>query len=311
MKFKKEPAILAVIILMLVLYLVMRSKDRTNYTMPAISKITVSEIDRIEISRPSGAVSLKKSDGKWVVSPEEYPADINSIQAMLEIIEKPVFVTMVSESRNYQRYGLEKGKKISVNALSKGVSVREFEIGDTTDDRHQTYIKLSDDYSVYHSPENIRTLFDKKVDELRSKGVLSFDKKYITGITITKGSEIIQLSLRQVPIEKGHGPDSVTAGKQETRWQDAGGKNIDKSSIEKLLSILSQLSCKEYLYDVTKEGLTEPVCTVRLTGKKEYTVSIFSKKDKDSLLYPAASSENGYPFMLTSKDAENIIYSLF
>lgn len=307
MKVKKEPIILAVIIIALILYLVMRNNDRTNYELPDIAKIPASEISGIGISGPSGNLSLKKTDDKWHIDPQGYPADTGKVQAMLEIIERPDVITMVSESKNYARYGLEKDKKIIVKAFSKGRSVREFEIGDTTVDKRQTFIKLSDDYRIYHSPKNIRAAFEKKADDLRDKGVLSFDVKDITDIRITKSAQDVHLKLKQTTAEKNKDKSAAVAEKSESMWQDAEGRDLNKSAVDGLLSMLSRLSCKEYLNDTAKEALADPVCTVLLTGKKKYSLSIFPKKDNDTELYPVTSSDNDYPFRLTNIDAGEIL----
>ena len=307
MKLKKEPIILAVIIIALILYLVMRNKDRTNYELPDIRKIPVAEISGIEISGPEGDLSLKKTDDKWLIDPQGFPADKVKVQDMLEVIKRPVMITMVSESKNYARYGLEKDKKIIVKAFSKGEPVREFEIGDTTDNKKQTFIKISDDHRVYHSLNNIRDPFETEMDDLRDKGVLSFNEEDITGITIAKGDQVLQLTLNQDVQEKSDEEESAQSEAADMRWQDAEGKDVNESSVEDLLYMLSRLSCNEYLYDIDKEGLTGPLCTVHLTGKKEYTLSIFSKMDDDSDLYPAVSSENDYAFMLKESVAEEIM----
>jgi len=306
MKIKKEPVILAAIITALILYLVLRNNDRTNYKLPDIAGIPVAEISGIEISGPAGDLSLKKTDNKWVIGPQGYPADSLKVQGMLEVIEKPVITTMASESKNYSRYGLEKDKKILVKAFSKGSLAREIEIGDTTGDKRQTFIKLSNDYRVYYFPKNIRTIFDKETDDLRDKAVLSFDTKEITKIDITKGAQVVRLILKQAQAEKVN-KSPADEEKSETRWEFINGGDADKSSTESFLDALSGVSCKKYLYDVAREALTEPVCTVRMTGKKEYTLSIFAGKDNDNNAYPAISSENSYAFILTDSVIEEIL----
>ena len=307
MKSKKEPIILAVLIIGLILYLFMREKDRTNYELPDIREIPVVEISGIEISGPGGNISLKKKDNKWYIDPEGFPADNEKVQEMLEIIKRPVLATMVSESENYARYGLEKDKKIIVEAFKNGTPERVFEIGDTTDDKRQTFIKISDDHRVFHSLNNIRSAFETEIDDLRDKSILSFDKEEITEISITKGDQVLRLVLNPAPQEKSGEEGSDQLEEADNLWQDAEGSEVKQSSVEELLYRLSMLSCEEYIYDITKEGLDGPLCTICLKDEKEYTLSIFSKTDNDSDLYPAVSSENDYAFELKGSDAEEIM----
>jgi hypothetical protein len=46
---------------------------------------------------------------------------------------------------------------------------------------------------------------------------------------------------------------------------------------------------------------------VRLTGDKEYTLSIFAKDSKDAKSYPSISSQNKYPFELEGNKADKIM----
>ena len=306
MKLKKEPVILTVIIAALIVYLVLRSNDRTNYKLPDIAVVPASEISGIDISGPSGDLSLKKTGDKWVLGPQGYNADGLIVQGMLEILEKPVIITMASESKNYGRYGLEKDKKIVVKAYSKGGVAREISIGDTTDDKRQTLICMAGDYRVYYSLKNIRTVFDKKTDDVRDKAVLSFDKNDITNIDITKGNQVIKLTKKQGQAGKA---DKGSAGeeKSETSWVSVDGRVTDMSSVDAFLGTISGLSCKGYVNDLSRDALGDPICTVRLTGKKEYSLSIFSGKDNS--LHPAISSEDKYTFNLADNVNEEILNS--
>jgi len=57
---------------------------------------------------------------------------------------------------------------------------------------------------------------------------------------------------------------------------------------------------------VKKDDLKNPTYAVALKGDKEYSLSIFAKKDKDAKTYPAISSENDYPFLLSGSQVESI-----
>jgi hypothetical protein len=306
MKLKREPIILAVIIIALIIYLVLRSNDRTNYELPEIAKVQASEISLIEISGPSGKLSLKKVNDKWIIGQENYLADAGKIQPMIDVIERPVITAMVSESKNYDRYGLGQDKKIMVKAFSGEKAIREFEIGSTSENKQQTFIRLGDDYRVYHSLKNVRAVFEKKLDDLRDKKVLSFDEEEITHMIVNKGDQTVQLALKELPAENGSDKKTSGSDKSGAIWQYADGRNADKNSIQGLLTTLAGLSCKEYLYNKAKEAFTDPLSKINLSGKKEYTLSIYKKED-NSGFYPAMSSENDCPFLLKSVDADKIL----
>jgi len=300
MKIKKEWIIIAIIILALILYLVLRKQDRIHYKLPEVPQISQDEISRIEISKPDGSIVMEKKDDKWIIGLQEYLADQYRVESMLDSIEKPVLTAMVSASKTYTRYGLDDNEKITVRIFSGESLRRGIELGNLTDSRQHTFIKLDNDHRVYHAKGNLRALFNKDIDDLRDKTVLSFEQAEVREIGITKGSQSITLALTEQVSTKESG-DNI-----KTFWQTPEGKDMEASLPEELLSSLFSLSCKEYLYDTRKEDLINPMCTIILKDAKEYILSIFPKKDDSDQGYPAASSENDSAFILTDWRVEDI-----
>jgi hypothetical protein len=300
MKINKEWIILVIIILALILYLVLREQDRVRYSLPDIPQISQGEISRLEISKPEAGVVIEKSDDNWIISPQGYLADSFVVESMLESVKRPLITAMVSDSKNYTRYGLDEDKKIVVRLFSEDVLKREMELGETTDSGRYTFIKLTGDHRVYHARDNIRNRFNKDIDELRDKSVLSFSKQDIREMEITKDSDSLVLVLtEQVQTEEDD-------DKTKTIWQTSEGKEVEESLPEDLLSSLFRLSCREYLYETGKEDLKNPLYTIRLKGVEEYILSIFSGIDDDEAC-KATSSENDYAFVLADWRVDKII----
>lgn len=312
MRIKKEQIILALIIIVLILYLVFRKQDQINYQIPDLPKIPRAEFTSIEITRSGDSIVLEKQGEKWVISPHGYPTNTSNIKNMLDFIEEPTLTVMVSDSKNYTRYGLDNDKKIIVKAFAVKDLKREIEIGNSTDTRRNTFVKLAEDYRIYHAQGNQKNVFDKDMDELRDKIVLSFDQSEIKKIQLTKGPQ--SLILTQIQSPSGEAKDKEDTESTETvvdkvEWQTSEGEKINQSELEELLSTLSSLTCKAFLYEIKKEDLIDPVCVITLKGVKEYSLSLFPKTDDYDQGYPALSSENESPFLLTDWNAERIIES--
>jgi len=300
MKINKEWLILVLIILALILYLVLREQDRVHYSLPDIPQILQGEISRLEISKPEDGAVIEKRNDNWIISPQGYLADSFLVESMLESVKKPLITAMVSDSKNYTRYGLDRDKKIGVRLFSEDVLKREMELGETTNSGRYTFIKLPGDHRVYHARDDLRNKFNKDIDELRDKTVLSFSKQDIREMEITKDSNSLVLVLaEQVQAEED-------GDKAKTIWQTSEGKEVEESLPEDLLSSLFRLSCREYLYETGKEDLKNPLYTIRLKGMKEYTLSIFSGIDDDQAC-KATSSENDYAFILADWRVDKII----
>jgi len=313
MKVKKEYLVLVAIILALSLYLVFRNPDRTHYELPKIPEIAGADISKIQLSKQGATIVLNKKDNEWHIEPKGYLADVDKAKAMLDGMERLTVTTLVSESGNYSRYDLGHDKKITVKAWQGEVLKRDFEVGKTASSFQHTFVKLSGDARVYHGQGNFRGQFDQTLESLRDKTVLSFDRHEIQEIHITKEKESIAFKRTEVPVEVStRGKDDAKeapAPEPESRrvWQTAEGKEGDEAKIDRLLMTLSNLHCEKYIDDKKKEDFTEPVCTALLKGAKDYTLSIFSKKNKDANDYPAISSQNGYPFLLPKWQADSVM----
>lgn len=311
MKRKKEWVLLLVIMVVLVLYLVLRSQNRTQYQLPEIPKIPRSDITKIEISKHDRIITLNKDNNNvWRIHPQGYLVDRAKVDNMLDIIEDLAFDSLVSESKNYYRYDLDEEKRIIVRAWTGDTLRREMAIGKEAASYQHTFVKLPDNPRVFLARQGFKRRFDQRVDDLRDKSVLSFDPTEIQEIHITTGETTMVLSKNEVPVDETieDNADNEANESSPTRavWQTASGEKKDKTRIEQMLTDLSRLRCDEYIDDRAKDDFKNPIYTVRLKGVKEYTLSIFEKNDSDVNKQPAVSSEKDSPFLLYEWKVENI-----
>jgi hypothetical protein len=310
MKIKKEYFILAGVMVALILYLVLHRSNRTHYKLPDIIGVSGKQISKLEIGKADKTLVLNKKDNTWFIDPNGYPADTDKVKNMLDVIEKLTLTALVSESKNYVRYDLTNDKKITVKAWEGKTLSREFDIGKAANTYQHTFVKLAKDSNVYHARGDFRRKFDRTVEDLRDKTVLSYTQKDIREITLTKEKMTLTLTQKQILEQEGKKmdkPDKISE-KPETQivWQDAEGKKTDTVKVDRLLNLLSPLECETYITDAKKDDFKSPTYAVVLKGDKEYSLSVFSKKDKDAKTYPAISSENDYPFLLTESQMESI-----
>jgi hypothetical protein len=311
MKIRKEYIILVAVILALSLYLLLRKQDRTHYKLPEVPPIAQADISKIEISKKGSAVTLIKKDTIWRIAPQGYPADAGKVKGMLDAIEKLALTALVSESKNYTRYDLGADQKLMVKAWAGDVLKRDFTIGKVAPSYRHTFVRVSEDYRVYHASGNFRGVFDQTVDTIRDKVVLKFDKAEITEIRVSKGEESKIFGRKQVPVEikleQEAEASSPPAARTETLWETAEGQKADEAKLDRLLTILSNLRCEKYVDDREREDFTELLYTVRLRGIQEYSLSILGRLNKDVKAYPAISSGNDYPFLLQEQQANDIM----
>jgi hypothetical protein len=89
-------------------------------------------------------------------------------------------------------------------------------------------------------------------------------------------------------------------------WEDAKGKTAPPTKISRLLSFLNHLECEKYIEGAKKEDFKNPIYTLSLKGEKDFSLSIFAKKEKKDNNYAAVSSENNYPFYLSASQVDGI-----
>jgi hypothetical protein len=311
MKLKTEYVILAVLIAALSLYLMLRSPDKTHYRLPDLPDISKADISKIEISKAGASIVLKKSGNQWQILPQGYPADMDRIKAMLQTIDTLTLTALVSESKNYDRYGLDDNEKITVNAWQEETRLRKFDVGNAASSFRHTFVKIDGDHRVYHARQNFRQEFDQTVDNLRDKTVFSFKPEDIHEIQIVRDRQSVLLTRKQVPVkltaEQKKQPQDSAIPKIETRWQGPGDEKVDESKLRDMLTALSHLKCEKYIYDKKKTDLTNPVHTLLLKGAQDYMLSIFSKTDENNNHHPATSSENDSAFELSDWKAKKIM----
>ena len=301
MKVKKEHLILAVLIVALSLYLHLRRQDRTQYELPVLQEVPVSEIMRIEIAKPQGPViALERKDVGWVLLPEKYPADPGKVSVMLETLRNLTLSALISESKSYERYGLGEEDSISVKAWTGEGLKRDLEVGKEAPSFQHTFVKIGGDVRVFHARENLKIRFNQTMDDLRDKSVLALEPSELEEIELNDGKTSLRLTRKQVPLEEDVAQPS---------WENPEGP-VDDSMVSELLSALSNLKCRAFIYDQEKYDFKDPVYTVTLKGLEEYFLALFAKDEKNQNDHPALSSQNESPFLLPEHQVERIMLPL-
>ncbi|MBV5280476.1 MAG: hypothetical protein J0651_04340, partial [Actinobacteria bacterium] len=67
---------------------------------------------------------------------------------------------------------------------------------------------------------------------------------------------------------------------------------------------LSHLSCESYQEGKSISDLTNPVSSIVIKGKKDYTLTLYAKTEKDATVHLASSSETVSVFTLSDRQAE-------
>lgn len=305
MSIKKEHIVLAVVILGLLIYILFKNTDRTHYELPVLDKIETSDISKIVITRASGEMALERRDDRWIIQPEGYPADQDQIDLMLDAVTDVVLTSLVSESGSYTQYDLSDDKKIGLEIFTGEQSKRTFDIGKTASTYRHTYVRLKDNRNVYQARNNIRHPFDTEIGKLRDKKVAVFDKEFVTAVTIKDAGGTFEIGKPQIPPASMTGDADSLAAQPAPAWQTADGRTADSNVVDGILTTLGNLKCDSYIEGKTKSDFNSPVFSISVDGSNPVTLDIFALQEDKK--YPAVSSQNEYPFLLTEWAVKRIM----
>jgi hypothetical protein len=335
---KKEYIVLGVIIVLLLAYLLFQSRDKVHYKIPKIDPVNKEDIDKVEIKKADQTITLVKKDSQWLLEPQGYPTDGEKLGRIIDTIAQLTLTDLASRAKNYSPYDLGEDKAIHVKAFAKGTLVRDFEIGKMASTYGHTFVKIKDNPNIYYARESFRSHFEMKAGELRDKVVMKLDSNEISEISINKDGKDYLFTKNAPPVEppvvakvekdkEKPGESAVVKPEAEPKkpeaeitWLMPDGKKGKKTQVDSLINQLANLSCQEFIEDKTKEEFKtlEPIYTLKLKGSKDYVITVFPKVEKKAAegeegpaeggyKYPVISSENPYPFYLTSWTAEQLM----
>ncbi len=309
MKIRKEIIVLVVAVVALSGYLVWQRQKPTTYRLPDLPQVDGSEITHIRIERPETLpVVLKKIDQTWRVGDELFKADMDKVNGMLETIETLALTALASETGQHARYHLDDGHRIRVQAWVGDGLRRDFAIGKTVPTYRHTFVTMAGDEKVYHAREDFRGRFDRDLDQLRDKRVLTFDREKIQTVSLAVGkAEAVIFSRVETPPAAEEKDRKEENAKPETaRWQGAKGSPVDEETLENLVASLASLECERYFYDRTKADLEggKPDYIIELTTdrKQPHRLLLFAplEGEEEERPRPGVSSENDYPFVVSA-----------
>lgn len=302
MKWKKEQLILVSLIAVLAVYLLVQKSGRTHYTLPRPEPINQNGITKLEIGTTGGGIDLVQKDGRWVIEPQEYPADRNAVDGMLGKIAGLALSALVSETGSLTVYGLDPEHGIRVRAFAGDALARSFLVGKTAPSGRHTFVKLDAEKGIFHAEGDLRSAFATTVSRLRDKIIMKIDEE-VTRLALRKGERRMTI-VRAEPSAPEGKKDDAGQGGAGPRWKTAAGKPANDREVGGMLDALKNLACDEFLEGKKKSDFTRPAYTVTLEGAKTYSLSLY--KDKDNS-FAGVSSESEYPFRLSEWRAKQIM----
>jgi len=250
---------------------------------PKILSLTDADITKIDIKKVDGRETAIEKDksGAWTMSaPKPYLVDKDAASQLSSSVSNVSSDRVVEEKgTNLNEYGLVP-PNIEVDVTMKDGKTKKLLIGDDTPTGSGAFAMLAGDPRVFTIASYTKTGFDKTVNDLRDKRLLTFDQDKLSRV---------ELSAKKQDIEFGRNKDS---------WQILKPKPLraDSLQVDELIRKLKDAKMDLAVSDEDAKKAAAafasgtPVATVKVTdpsGTQELQV----RKNKDDYYAKSAAVE--------------------
>lgn len=169
------------------------TSSSTN-TSPKLVDIPDAQIQSIDLKKKDGSsVDLARQNGKWVITaPESYSADQDAASSVASSLS-PVTADSVVDDKPVDpgKYGLT-SPSLTVTVHEKNGKSPEILFGDDVPAGSLVYARLSSSPKVYAVSSSVKSSFDKSVNDLRDKRLLTFDSNKLTRADLITGHSDVE-----------------------------------------------------------------------------------------------------------------------
>ncbi len=278
--------ILGVIALICIIYISFRERNDINYTLPSFPELSTDEFSRLEILPPDGnPLSMEKNGGQWTIS-DNYPADPTVVNRMLDFLEKPTPIDLVSESGKYGRYELDEEGRYTLRGYSKEDLLREVFFGKTSSSNKYNYVLFPGYRSVYTVRGTMVETLSRDPESFRDKLVLELNRSTVTSIKYTADDQA----------------DIVLTKNEEETWTDSNEVVWATEKVNEILGRFTSLRATDFPENPPDEKNAAAVLT--LTGETAVTIRFFNQDDRG---YPVIASSYPFPVIISSYVGDSIL----
>ena len=158
-------------------------------TRSTVKTFTFSENpDQILIEKSDGNLNLVSKDGKWLINEEEYEAVESNVDSMIDYakaIKALDKVASLANAASITKYEFDEANAIKVTLSAGGKELRTFTLGKDASTGIQCYASVNGTNDIYLVDGDYRNIYDKSLDQLRSKTVYTVDAVDISSVSLT------------------------------------------------------------------------------------------------------------------------------
>lgn len=221
-----------------------KPKDETTVSAdssPAILKLDEGSITQVDLKKKDAPPIMlaKDSSGSWqITEPKKLTADQSTVSSMVSTLASLRSERVVEDkASDLNAYGLAQ-PAFEVDLSEKDNKNQKLLIGDDTPTGSAVYAMLAGDPRVFTIASYNKTSFDKSVNDLRDKRLLTVAADKITRLDLVKNNQTIEFGrdkdewqilkpkpLRADTLEVGNLVQKLTDARMDTSGSDASAKD--------------------------------------------------------------------------------------
>jgi hypothetical protein len=161
---------------------------------PKLISVDAKQIEDIRLAKTgSDPIELANLAGSWTISkPSPMSADSDAVNMLTGSLATLNADRMIDEHpTDLNEFGLTNPSD-EIDVTVKGGKTTKLLLGSDTPAGTGVYAKLESDPKVYTLPTYLKTSFDKTVNDLRDKRLLTFNQDKLTSVAITSKAETVE-----------------------------------------------------------------------------------------------------------------------
>ena len=256
------------------------SKKPSDTTTKLLT-IPEEQFQEIRIGKGAETVALRRDNGKWrITAPQPYPADPDAARSLVTSLSSVSAEAVIEDkASDLAQYGLN-SPALVVTVLRKDGKTDALQVGDATPTGSGFYARLGGSQRVASVAGYIKEGFDKSLNDLRDKRLLTFDQDKIARI---------QLQAKGPAVEFGKNNESEWQILQP-RPMRADGAQVD-SLISKLRDAKMDLANPDP--DAAKKFAAAPKIATATVTDANGSQTLEVHQDKDKTYYAKSSAVDG------------------
>jgi hypothetical protein len=281
------------------------------------------EATRIEIAKPNESLTLRKQNGAWVVTEEDYPASKTKVENMVSQLRDIGRIEVVSTRENYGQYELEEASALHVTVYAGDTKLRELYLGKDSDVGRKSYARQPGEARVFLVDRSLKGAVDTSVGSIRDKNIVEIAEDSVSEVALSNPEgATVTLVPRQDDGESSETDDTASEGDEsgagesasdgeqdQIQWTVRGDvSEIESQRVNRLFSSLARLQASSF--DTESPEDRAPVGTINVARKNgtEFRLTVYPAEKEEA--FAATASTVSYPFVLGRSTVERLFLAL-